>query len=254
MKLFYYATPVKFFIVIFFTIFFQSVYAGNNSKNILVENVPDTFNIKSQSFLLPLAQPKKKYTSALYLLNVIIPRDWTLDMIKAPMFSYAGKYVLPYGLNLQASLSTLFISNRITFGPFYNYSINNYHFGVGYQIVYNYGVLKQFGFHTKITGWEQQPTAIIGYSFQTMALILRGDLYWTNALYVSEGGNVIPYTDSFINGWSVSLSLEQRLWKNRVLSFGFKSNYLKYHILAWPAFPVNNYQYVVPEFQMGLNF
>jgi len=218
------------------------------------DTVPQGFDIKNASFLLPQSLPKGKYSSALYLFNVVVPSDWAHDIVKAPMFCYAAKYTLPEGFNLQASLATLFISTRINLGPFWNYSINNYHFGVGYQVVFNYGILNQFGFHTTLTGWEQQPSVSMGYSFKTMAVTIRGDLYYTNSLYLSEGHNVIPYTTGFINGYSVTTSLEQRLWKNRVMSYGFKWNYLRYHILAWPAFPVNRYYYVVPEFQMGLNF
>jgi hypothetical protein len=243
--------------VLFLLILFSSIIRDSPAETLSSVSetiVTDTFNIKSQSFLLPLRQQSGKYTSALTLLNIFTPKDWTLDMVKAPMFQYAAKYSLPHGFNLQASLSTLLISNRLTFGPFWNYSVDNWHFGVGYQGVYNYGILKQFGFHTKLTGWEQQPSILAGYSFQTMALTFRSDMYWTNILYLREGDNVIPFDDGYMNGYSFSLNLEQRITKSRVMSFGFKWNHLRYHIVAWPAFPVNSYRYDVPEIQLGLNF
>jgi len=214
----------------------------------------DNFDIRDESFLLPQCLAPGHYTSALYLLNVFVPSDWTLDMIKAPMFCYAGKYTLTNSLNLQGSLSTLFVSNRINMGPFWNYSLPRFHMGIGYQVAFNYGVLKQFGFNTTLTGWEQQPSVTIGTNFKTMAVTLRGDLYYTNSLYLIEGENTVPFTEAFLNGYSVSFNLEQRLYKNRVMSVGLKWSYLRYHILAWPAFPVNRYRYDVPEFQLGLNF
>jgi hypothetical protein len=214
----------------------------------------DNFDIRDESFLLPQCLPPGHYTSALYLLNVYVPSDWTLDMIKAPMFCYAGKYTLTHSFNLQASLSTLFVSNRINMGPFWNYSLPRFHIGVGYQVAFNYGLLNQFGYSTTLTGWEQQASVTIGTNFKTMAVIVRGDLYYTNSLYLVEGENTIPFTEGFLNGYSVSCNLEQRLWKNRVMSIGLKWSYLRYHILAWPAFPVNRYRYDVPEFQIGLNF
>ena len=254
MKIFFTSRNYKFIILIIVLCFFKNNSSAESNIKPNEDSKTDNFDIKKASFLLPQPLTKDKYSSALYFLNVYIPSAWTLENIKAPMFYYTGKYTLPYGLNLQAGLATLFISNRINLGPFWNYSINNYHFGVGYQVAFNYGVLNQFGFNTTLTGWEQQPSATIGYSFETMAVTLRGDLYWTNALYVSEGDYVIPYTNGFLNGYSFSLNLEQRLWKNRVMSFGIKWNYLKYHILAWPSFPVNRNRYEVPEIQMGLNF
>ena len=254
MKLSFNCGNLKCFLTILLSLSIISNSSGENGFIVNKDSLKDNFDIKQASFLLPQPLPSGKYSSAIYLLNIITPAAWTLDNIKTPMFCYSAKYTLPHGFNLQSCLGTLFISNRINFGPFWNYSINNYHFGIGYQVAYNYGILNQFGFKTTLTGWEQQPSATIGYSFQTMALTLRSDLYWTNALYISEGDNTIPYTDGFLNGVGVSLNLEQRLWKNRVMSLGFKWNYLKYHVLAWPAFPVNSSRYNVPEIQLGLNF
>jgi hypothetical protein len=202
---------------------------------------------------LPQPLPKGKYYQSLFLAYIVVPKDWTTENITAPMFGYAGKYTLPYGFNLQASLATLIISYRLNFGPFWNYSVDKFHFGAGYQVAFNYGVLNQFGFTTNLTIWEQQPSLSVGYSFKQMAVILRGDMYLTSSLHETQGGFTIAYP-SFLNGYSVTGTLEQRLWKNHLMSFGAKMNYLKYHLIAWPAFPVNQYRYWVPEFDLGLSF
>jgi hypothetical protein len=215
---------------------------------------PDTFDIKTASFFLPQPLPKDKYYQTFSILYLVPPRDWITQIIATPVLCYTGKYTLPYGFNLQGSLSTILISNRINVGPFWNLSKDNYHLAVGYQVAFNYGFLNQFGFTTKLTGWEQQPSVTLGYSFKTMAVVLRTDLYWSNGFQISEGKNVIPYTTSFINGYSLNGTLEQRLWKNRILGAGLKMYYCKYNFIAWPAFPVNSYKYWFPEFQIGLKF
>jgi hypothetical protein len=215
----------------------------------------DSFDIRTVSFLLPQAQRAGKYQQSFYIQYLVLPRDWITTILKAPVLYYTGKYTLPYGFNLQASLATLFISNRINLGPFWNYSFNDhYHLALGYQVVFNYGFLNQFGFTTQLTGWEQQPSVTLGYSWKTMALILRTDLYWSNGFHVSEGKFTIPYTNSFINGYSFNANLEQRLVKNKIMSVGVKLYNCKYNFIAWPAFPVNSYRYWFPEFQIGLEF
>lgn len=214
----------------------------------------DRYNISAHSFLLPQPLPAGKYSHSLSIYYVVPPKDWTLDIVNAPMFNYTGKYTLPKGFNLQGGISSLIVSNRLNLGPFWNYTVNNFHFGVGYQVAFNYGFLKQFGFNTILTGWEQQPSITIGHNFGKTTFTLRGDLYYTTALYISEGGNRVPSPDPFVNGYSVTGSFEQRLHKNRVISLGLKMNYLRYHILAWPALPVNSYRYFIPEFQIGWNF
>ena len=218
------------------------------------ESAPDDgFDIKQYSFLLPQALPKGKYYQQLSVMYVVVPKDWITETLKAPMFSYAAKYTLPSGFNLQASLATLFISYRLNFGPFWNYTVDNFHLGAGYQVAYNLGFLNHFGYHTTLNIWEQQPSLAVGYSFKKIAVVLRGDLYLTSSLHETQGGYTVTYP-SFVNGYSVTASIEQRLWKNHLMSFGAKMNYLKYHIIAWPAFPVNQYRYVLPEFNLGLSF
>jgi hypothetical protein len=180
------------------------------------------FDIRDHSFLLPQVRPAGKYSHAIYLLYVVPPKDWTLDAIVAPMFNYTGKYTLPKGFNVQGGV--------------------------------NFGILNQFGFNTTLTGWETQPSLAAGYSFGKTALTIRGDLYNTLDISVSEGGNTISNNETFINGYSVTTSFEQRLTRKRVLSIGFKMNYLRYHIVAWPALPASKYRYFMPEFQVGWNF
>ena len=136
-------------------------YAQKNDST----TIRSGFDIKTESFLLPQRLPTGKYSHAIYVLYVIPPKDWTLDVVVAPMFNYSGKYTLPKGFNLQGSISTLIISNRINAGPFWNYEKGRCHFGVGFQVAFNYGFLRQFGFNTTLTGWENKPSLTAGYNF-----------------------------------------------------------------------------------------
>jgi len=214
----------------------------------------DTFDIHKASFNLPQPLPGGHYSSSISVLYVVTPKDWTLDNITAPMFYYQAKYTLPKGFNIQASLASLIISNRINLGPFWNKALkNNNYLGLGWQVVFDFGVLNEFGFATILTGWEQQPQIILGHAFKKTALSLKGNLYWTNALYLSEGKYVVPSGSSFINGYGFLINFEQKLYKNRALTLGVQFDYLHYHIIAWPAFPVNQKRYWVPQFIVGLN-
>lgn len=214
-----------------------------------------SFDIRDHSFLLPQALPSGKYSHAIYLLYVVPPKDWTLDAVVAPMFSYMGKYTLPKGFNVQGGIASLIISNRLNAGPFWNYEAGNFCFGAGFQIAYNFGFLNQFGFNTVLTGWESQPSLTAGYRFKNTAVTVRGDVYHALDLRLSEGGNVIAAKEvPFLNGYSIMTSFEQRLTKKRVMSLGLKMSYLRYTVIAWPALPVNRYRYWMPEFHIGWNF
>ena len=212
----------------------------------------DNFDIKNASFLLPQAHPWGRYYQSLSFSYIDIPAAWALERVNAPLLTYSGKFSLPEGFDMQASLATIYVSNRLSFGPHWNYSIHNYHFGVGYQFAYDFGFLNQSGYKTKFKGWEQQPSITAGYSFKKVAVILRGDLYLTKSIDFVEGGHSVPMWDSFVNGYSITASVEQRLYRNKVVSVGIRLSNIRYHFLAWPAFPVNQDRYLVPEFQIGI--
>ncbi len=127
--------------ILVFSLFLAS-FSGFGQKKEM-----DTFNIFKASFILPQPLPGGHYSSTLSVLYVVTPKDWTLDNITAPMFYYQGKYTLPDGFNLQASLASLFISNRILLGPFWNYKLpgNNNFLGLGWQVAWNYGRLNSLG-------------------------------------------------------------------------------------------------------------
>jgi hypothetical protein len=218
------------------------------------KQLPDTFNIHNASFFLPQPLPAGHYYSSISVLYVVTPKDWTLDNVTAPMFSYQAKYTLPKGFNVQGGLSSLIISNRIYIGPAWNYDLGNGNYvGAGWNVAWNYGRLKQFGFATTLTGWEQQPNITVGHAFDKTAVTLRMDLYWSSVMYITEGGHTLQVSNGFLNGYSFYLGFEQRLYKNRAINLGLKMDYVQYHIIAWPAFPVNGKRYWMPEFQVGIN-
>lgn len=234
--------------ILIFSLLFSSLLSYSQKK---IQS--DSFNIYQASFALPQPQPGGHYTSSISVLYVVTPKDWTLDNVTAPMFSYQAKYSLPKGFNAQAGLTSLIISNRIYLGPYWNYKMDDNYIGLGWQVAWNYGRLNQFGFATTLTGWEQQPSIAFGHAFAHTAVTVRADLYWTNALYISEDKNVLSAANGFINGYSFTASFEQKLYKNRAMIIGLKMDYVQYHIIAWPAFPVNGKRYWMPEFQIGLN-
>jgi hypothetical protein len=242
----------KIILVISLTIAYKCNYGQQTHYNSKMASEYDSFDIKSASYLLPQAHPKWHYFHSFTFSYLDIPAAWALQKVCAPMLTYNAKLSLPYGFDMQASLATIYVSNRLNFGPSWNYSIHHYHFGIGYQIAYDFGHLNQYGYKTTFSGWEQQPSVTAGYSFKKIAIILKGDLYQTNSLDFNEGGHSVPMWNSFTNGYSISASVEQRLYRNKVISVGIKMNNIRYHFLAWPAFPVNQYHYWVPEIQLGI--
>jgi hypothetical protein len=221
----------------------ETIASGNANR--------DSFDIKTASFFLPHSVSRNGYQHAISANFVVLPKDWTLDAINAPMFFYEGKYSFTNGIDLQGSLATLFISNRVLLGPFWHHTVGNYHFGAGYQVAFNYGFLNHFGYKSRLIIWETQPSVSVGYSFEKTALTFKFSLCHTNSIHETHGGHTINYNESFVNGYTGSLHYEQRLTRNKIIFLGFKLDNFRYHIIAWPAFPVNGFQYWIPEIQIG---
>src|SRR5436190_23212160 len=81
----------NFFLAVFLAFTIINNAEGQTTSVTNSGNKSEEFDIKNESFLLPQPLPSGKYTSAIYLLDVFIPPDWTLDVIKAPMIVYSGK-------------------------------------------------------------------------------------------------------------------------------------------------------------------
>lgn len=214
----------------------------------------DAFDMKSASFYLPSRLPKGSFQHTFWIANFFLPSDWTNNAINAPMFNYTARYTLPAGFSLEGGVATLFISNRFTLGPRWSYSRNNFHVGASYLYGYNLGFLSEFGFSTLITAWSHHPTVSVGYSFPKSSLTLRMGLEYLGNFYYKTGDNVVTSDNFNLNGSFVGLVLEQRLWKDHVLSFGFEMDHMNFVMLAWPAFPVNKKTYFIPQVTLGLVF
>src|SRR6478672_2195124 len=110
-------TRLRYFQPQFFRPWFVAFFAVLNSfcqaQQSETQLPKDSFDIKRTSFLLPQPLPSGKYSQAISLVYVVLPKDWTLDVINAPTFCYEAKYTLPAGFNLQGSFNTLIVSSRL---------------------------------------------------------------------------------------------------------------------------------------------
>lgn len=213
-----------------------------------------SFEMSKAAYYLPVRTASGKFQHAFSLTNNFLPSDWTLLAVSAPMFNYQARYGLPAGFQIDAFLSTVFVSNRIMLGPRWTYSKNNWHYGLSYHQGYNFGFLNDFGFEVTVTAWSHIPGLAVGYSFDKTSLTLKASLEYLGNFSYYTGDNVIENKNFRLNGSTVGLILEQRLWKDRIFSLAFEMNHVNFVMQAWPAFPINNKTYFVPSVTWGIVF
>jgi hypothetical protein len=182
-----------------------------------------------------------------------MPYDIALEgaTMKWPLIKINAVMGLPENFLADGELSTEVLTNQFKLGGRWVYKFNNQlHGDVGYGIAYLYGQLKQSGYDTKISGWYSYPTIAIGYDFSALTLTLRGTMSFINSLQSKSGSLETDFAVARNNGFSYSITMEQRFWKNTTVLIGFQMNYLKMYYPQWPLFPAINRYYWIPEFQL----
>jgi hypothetical protein len=228
-------------IILFFTfliIFSSSLFAQDNKPKTL--DYPDPMT--PYDFRLSLGYSAIK-----------MPYDIALEgaTMKWPLIKFNAVMGLPENFLADGEIATEILTNQFKLGGRWVYKFNDQlHGDVGYAVAFLYGQLKEAGYDTKISGWYSYPTIAIGYDFEALTLTLRGTMSFINSLQSKSGSLQTDFAVARNNGFSYSITMEQRFWKNTTVLIGFQMNYLKMYYPQWPLFPAFNRYYWIPEFQL----
>ena len=71
---------------------------------------------------------------------------------------------------------TNIITWQFSLGPRWRFEINRLSLSLGYDLAFWFGTLNQFGFKSKIRGWNHYPNLTLGYVFDNFAISLKSEL------------------------------------------------------------------------------
>jgi hypothetical protein len=118
---------------------------------------------------------------------------------------------------------------------------------IGCDLAIFAGFLKQFGFNNTTHGWIYYPNFSLGYNLKDIALTLKTEAIVVGSVSTRTGDDHLASSDSFFNGFSMALYVEQRIHKKKVFVTGIKDNYVKYYWPIWMTFSTFNRFYNIPE-------
>jgi len=214
-----------------------------------------TFSQDNKPKTLDFPDPMTPYNFRLSLgySAIKMPYDIALEgaTINWPLIKFNVVMGLPANFLADGEVATEVVTNQFKLGGRWVYKFNDeLHGDVGYAVAFLYGQLKQSGYDSKISGWYSYPTIAIGYDFEALTLTLRGTMSFINSLQSKSGSLETDFAIARNNGFSYSITMEQRFWKNTTVLIGFQMNYLKMYYPQWPLFPAINRYYWIPEFQL----
>lgn len=209
-------------------------------------------HVKSHTIMLPYVFKPWETRTSVSLSFTRLPIDWVETSVEIPIVQVKNKLGFPAGFTLESSLQTIVVSNQLRIGPHWNAELGRFSFGIGFDAALLYGRMVVSGFDNKAFGWCTYPSVSIGFTTNDIAFTLSGEYSILQSLTVSSGNAEVSESKNFKSGQSISLFMEQKFWKQHVLTLGFINNFQKFYFPAWPAFSAFNRRYYIPQFYIGL--
>ena len=210
----------------------------------------------TQSFLYPqkMKSGNLKYFAGMGLANLpedVVESD---DLFRAPLFKFHALYGIPKNFLIEGSLNTNLITYHLSLGVKWNYLFNKFSFALGFDVAYLFGGLRQFGFDSSIKGWMNYPNLALGYKFSKYTLSVKGELVFMTSLTQTADDLEVASDLNTFSGYTLTIAIEQPLWKDNYFLVGMKINKLKFYYPQWAAFSTFDRFFFIPEFIVGFVF
>jgi len=239
----HFSLGVRYFCYITFLMICLDLKAGD---------IPSSKDAKSQTIMLPYVLKPWETRTSVSLSFTRLPVDWVETSVQVPIVQVRNKLGFPAGFTLESSLQTILVSNQLRSGPHWNFEKGWFSFGVGFDAAILYGKMSISGFDNRAYGWCTYPSISIGFTINDIAFTLSGEYSILQSLKMTSGDVEISESKNFKSGQTLSLFMEQKFWKQHVLTLGFINNFQKFYFLTWPAFSTFNRRYYIPQFYIGL--
>ena len=210
------------------------------------------FDIEKNSFIFPHVWKPGILKAAVGLSSTKFPLDYIESALRIPIIDISATIGFSKGFDLSANINSVYIANQVRMGVHWNRQGKIFSTKIGYDSGFIFGALTQFGFDNRTSAWSHYPNASIGFKVKDIAITLKSEVSVITYINTTAGGVKVTELKDFLNGGSVGIYVEQRLWANHVLIVGGRDNYVKYYYPIWASFSAFNRNYHNIELFIGL--
>jgi len=167
-----------------------------------------------------------------------------------PIVDFKYRLGLPQNLGISLDINSNVFTNLVKLGGIYSFSYKKFSASSGFSIQSWYGFYDSEGFDVSVFGWGYSPSVTLGYDFSDFYLSFKAEAnIKTQNVYVKR---IKTNSDKpkFV-GFSLSLSVEQPLWKDNYFVIGFNGNITKFFYKSWISFSTFDEYIFIPEFFVG---
>ncbi len=236
-------------LIYFFCSNFSLFAQADSTPSVRPRNV---FDIEKNSFIFPHVWKPGILKAAVGLSSTKFPLDYIESALRIPIIDISATIGLPKGFDLLVNINSVYIANQVRMGAHWNRQGRTFSTKIGYDGGFIFGALTQFGFDNRTSAWSHYPNASIGFKVKDIAITLKSEVNLVTYIKTTAGGVKVTELKDFLNGGSVGIYVEQRLWANHVLIVGGRDNYVKYYYPIWPSFSAFNRNYHNVELFIGL--
>jgi hypothetical protein len=208
-----------------------------------------------QAFFYPRSLQTGEWDGMFDMVFARVPYDVVEEnqTYRWPLFGLRGRVGLPSDFMILGSVETAVIIFNLTVGPRWNYEFTDrFTANIGADVSWFGGRLNAAQFDQSANGWMAAPNITLGYRFDDVTV--SGKFNTNHVLSVSSrtGDIETQQVEGFYNGWTISVWVEQPLWRDNYVLIGIRANHMKFYYPTWLLAPTFDKFYYIPEFTLGL--
>lgn len=213
----------------------------------------NTANLQDSNYLI-FPKPIKQgiYNFAIGIGVTRFPNQVVEEEINySPTLNFDARFALTDKWYLVGSLTSNYITNNLSVGPFWSTSLNNFHFSVGLISSGWYSHLNVDAIKLNTYGITATPRILMGYNLfnfkATLQIESHHHIFWN---YLEK--EYLGSTKIWDGGFSVNLVTEQTFIDNINTIIGLRFHYTKFYYQSWLAYSVLDEYLFYPEFYFGV--